>query len=389
MDAPEHLAAMSASEAFNTLTGYTKAFDLFKAMGVSTRELVHSNIIASLLNDREAHGMGSAFRDDYVRSLLGCRCERNPLPEAVLSSTADVRANVTRELEHIDILLDYPSLKLVIAIENKIWALDQSRQVARYQEALQDLFPHYTHRALVYLTPKGRASPTIDPDSPTPVYYQSYGQLAELLRQQTSVDPKALPFIHQFVTHIEKTMSGNTELKQLCWEIFQQNEEAYGHIHDHFVYCQSRKLQERFEWLETEVKTAPMFADWAGRIETRPICNVDKKRYDLDVRVKEWPDGLWIKLYKHTWLGVFPYFLAADTTELARHLPDFTSSPREVPDWAGHYVASSGYQIKHERCIFDLGDKATDAHYNQALSKIRDCLQEIDRALDPTLPGSR
>lgn len=62
MDAPEHLAAMSASEAFNTLTGHTNAFDLFKAMGVSTRELVHSNIIASLLNDRESHGMGSAFR---------------------------------------------------------------------------------------------------------------------------------------------------------------------------------------------------------------------------------------------------------------------------------------------------------------------------------------
>lgn len=192
---------------------------------------------------------------------------------------------MARELEHIDILLDYPSLKLVIAIENKIWALDQSRQVARYQKALQDLFPHYPHRALVYLTPKGRASPTIDPDSPTPVCYQSYGQLAELLRQQASVDPKALPFIHQFVAHIEKTLSGNTELKQLCWEIFQQHEEAYRQIHDHFVYCQNRKLQERFEWLETEVKTAPMFADWAGRIETRPICNVDKKRYDLDVRV--------------------------------------------------------------------------------------------------------
>lgn len=53
---------MSASAAFSTLAGYTKAFDLFKAMGVSTKELVHSNIIASLLNDREAHGMGSAFR---------------------------------------------------------------------------------------------------------------------------------------------------------------------------------------------------------------------------------------------------------------------------------------------------------------------------------------
>jgi hypothetical protein len=54
MDALEHLATISASAAFNTLTVYTKAFDLFKAMGVSTKELVHSNIIAPLLNDREA-----------------------------------------------------------------------------------------------------------------------------------------------------------------------------------------------------------------------------------------------------------------------------------------------------------------------------------------------
>lgn len=384
MDAPEQFAALSTSAAFNTLAGYTKAFDLFKVMGVSNKELVHSNIIASFLNDRDAHGMGSALRDEYVKSLLHCRCAGNGIPEAVFSSAAGVRANVARELEHIDILLDYPSLKLVIAIENKIWALDQTRQVARYQQALQDLYPHYTHRALVYLTPTGRVSPTIDPDSQTPVYYQSYGQLAELLRQQKSVDPKALPFIQQFVMHIEKTMSGNTELKQLCWEIFQQNEEAYHHLHAHFSYCQNRKLQERFEWLDTQIKSGGMFTDWAGRIETSQKCNTDKKQYDLDVRVKGWPEGLWVKLYKHTWLGVFPYFLAASTVEIGMRLPGFTSNPREIPDWHGHYVASSGYLIKHERCIFDLGDKATDAHFNQALSKVRDCLEEIDSALGHT-----
>lgn len=380
MDIVTPLEDLSASIEFSDLSRYVKSFDLFKMMGISTKELVHSNIIAALMNEREPHGLGSALRDQYVASLADCKCVGTPIPQHLLASTSGVHAKIARELEHIDIVLDFPSLRLVIAIENKIWAQDQHQQLARYQQALCDLFPHYAHRAVVYLTPKGRESPTVDHHSPTPVYYQSYGQLAHLLRQQKSSVASAHQFLDQLISHIEKTMSGNSDLKQLCWRIFEQNEEAYEHLYAHYEYCQRRKLDQRFEYLDSQVLTGNLFAEWSGRVETRLTRHPDKRRYDLDVRVTSWPAGLWVKIYKHTWLGVFPYFLASDSTSLAQCLPMFTSPLREVPDWSGHYFASKGYWIKHDRCIFDLGDKATEIHFNQALSKLRDCLEEIDQA---------
>lgn len=58
MDAAASIEVLRDSSDFTALTCYTKAFDLFRVMGVSSKELVHSNITASFLNANEAHGLG-------------------------------------------------------------------------------------------------------------------------------------------------------------------------------------------------------------------------------------------------------------------------------------------------------------------------------------------
>jgi len=51
---------------------------------------------------------------------------------------------VYRELEKIDLVLEFLEIKLVIGIENKIWADEQEKQLDRYQEISINLFPNYT-----------------------------------------------------------------------------------------------------------------------------------------------------------------------------------------------------------------------------------------------------
>uniref|UniRef100_UPI0030DC9985 PD-(D/E)XK nuclease family protein n=1 Tax=Pseudomonas sp. RL_35y_Pfl2_P42 TaxID=3088710 RepID=UPI0030DC9985 len=60
---------MRNSAGFAALTRYTKAFDLFRVMGVSSKELVHSNILPAFMNADEAHGLGASVRDAFVTSL--------------------------------------------------------------------------------------------------------------------------------------------------------------------------------------------------------------------------------------------------------------------------------------------------------------------------------
>lgn len=382
MDAIKHVEALRSSVEFAALTRYTNVFDLFKVMGVSSKELVHSNILAAFMRADEAHGLGADFRDAFVASLAQMRCSGNPLSLRVLASTKGAKAKVTRELAHIDVLLDFPSLRLVIAVENKIWAADQHNQIARYQKALCDLYPHYESRALVYLTPTGRESSTQDLASSVPVYFQSYGDLATLLHSyQSEATPSAAYFIDQFVTHVEKTMSGNSELNRLCWEVFQQSEEAYTHLVKHFEYCKTRKMTELFRLLGERLVSDSLFAEFASDMETRFSTNTDKQQYDLDVRLRSWPKGVWVKAYKHKWFGVFPFFSDVDLEALIPLLPSFTQPAHAVPDWAGLYFASSRFLVKDDRCVLAQGDSVTQAHLDEVLTRIHDCMGEISRAL--------
>jgi hypothetical protein len=336
------------------------------------------------MNEHEAHGLGAWFRDAFVASLSQMPCMGHPLSLQVLEGTKGAKAKIARELAHIDVLLDFPTLRLVIAIENKIWAADQHNQVARYQKALCELYPNYESRALVYLTPTGRESPTLDSSSSVPVYYQSYGELAALLRQSQSSIPAAAHFIGQFITHVEKTMSGNSELNRLCWEVFQQNEEAYTHLVKHHEYCKARKMTELFHCLQERLVSDSLFVECASEMETRFSAKSDKQQYDLDVRLRSWPDGVWVKIYKHTWFGVFPFFSGRDRNGLIHRLPSFTQPAHAVPDWPDLYFASTRYVVKEDRCVLDQGDKATESHLDEVLTRVHDCIVEISRALETT-----
>lgn len=388
MDVTSRFNELSAGDEFLALTRYTRVFDPFRVMGVNTKELLHSRVIAAFLNANEAHGLGSTFRDDYVMSLTSCRQvgAAPPLDAAVLLSTVGARAKVARELADIDILLDFPGLRLVIGIENKIYAQDQAKQVARYQESLCELFPHYRHRAMIYLTRTGRDSPTANLDClRVPVYYQSYAMVADLLKRCRPL--AALPagqFIDQFITHIERNMTDNTELKSLCWGVFEQSEEAYEHLAEHLFYCRQRKYKKRFEALEKEVKQGSQFSEWASEIDTRIIegAKGDNPLFDLDVRLRSWPQGLWVKLYKHTWLAVFPYFLEKDSEAVSLRLPQFCAPPRDVPDWGGFKFASLKFEDREDRAVNMVGKRATDSDYNAALSRVRQYIVEINEALD-------
>lgn len=398
MDLTPRIEALPACDSFLALTRYTRVFDPFKVMGVSTKELLHSRVIATFLNAEEPHGLGSKFRDEYLASLKVCRRvgEAAPLEEAVILNAAGARAKVIRERADIDILIDFPSLRLVIAIENKIHASDQREQLTRYQQSLCDLFPHYEHRAIVYLTPEGRDSPTANVDCQrVPIYYQSYAQIAELLtRSRPLTTPSAGAFLDQFIRHIERTMTDSSDIQELCWGVFEQNEDAFEHLAKHLIYCRERKYRERFTALKQEVDTGSQFSEWRGEIEALVSSKFkgDNPLFDLDVRLNSWPAGVWVKLYKHTWLGVFPYFLDKDGETVALHLQRFCSPSRDVPNWPGHKFASVRFQDREDRAVNLQGNRATDSDYNAALTQVRECIVEINEALAaafalPTAPA--
>lgn len=383
---PQIFDNLKKSHTFGSLDAYSKAFDLFKIMGVRSKELIHSNILAALMSEDESHGLGASFLDAFVKSIgkLDCIGDHPVTPE-ILGSTTGAKAKIARELENIDLLVEFSTLKLVIAVENKIWAAEQRDQIKRYQDTLCDRYPAY-HKVMVFLTPKGKRPETNDSESIVPVYCMTYGHVAQLLTDtKPSANTSAAQFIEQFVAHVEKYMSGNSELDTLCWELFKQHEDAYRHIAESYEYCIRRKVEEAFDKMRSRLRDDRMFSDWADLIEIRSTSKPDRKnlvKCDLDIRLKYWPEGVWVKVYKHTWFAVFPYARGAYIELLKSKMPDYYEAPRPVPDWEDHYYASSEFVSKDQRCVLPNGNELDDIDINTALAMVRDCINEINNILE-------
>lgn len=155
-------------------------------------------------------------------------------------------------------------------------------------------------------------------------------------------------------------MTDSSEIKELCWGVFEQNEEAYERMAAHLFYCRQRKYKERFLALEREVLSGAQFSDWAGQLETRIVTGSkgDNPHVFLDIRRLSWPEGLWVKAYKHTWLAVFPYCMAKDIEAVSARLGTFCAPAVEVPAWPGHWFASRRFHEKSERAVNEKGNSA-------------------------------
>jgi len=241
-------------------------------------------------------------------------------------------------------------------------------------------------KALIFLTPNGRKPETIDLNSEIPVYCMSYEQLIKPLKMvKNQANEPGLHFINQFISHVEGYMSGSNEIRKLCWQLFNKHEDAYSQMVNSYSYCLDRKVRSIFCDMRNKLEYDPMFSQWSGSILIEESYKEDNKRVlecDLDLRLKHWPEGVWIKIYKHNWFGVFPYVAESDLSSVEPHCNKLLTDPKEkVKAWDDKYYISNNRNLDIERMVLRAGNEISKEHINIALNKVVDHIVEINAAL--------
>ena len=135
-------------------------YNIFEVMHAQVDEVyTHSAIIASLLNPKHNHGCKSAFLKIFVDNL------KESLPNADFIYDTDFDkchvyveyniGNISSDSEkggRIDIIIESEKRDKAIIIENKIYAVDQKKQLYRYKNYAQS---HYKSYIILYLTLDG------------------------------------------------------------------------------------------------------------------------------------------------------------------------------------------------------------------------------------------
>jgi hypothetical protein len=110
-----------------------------------------SEILAYFLDPKRSHGQGDTFLKIFVESL------RQQLADLTLSPEHSLRQIKCEfgieQKRRIDLLMEFDS-GFLLAIENKIWAMDQREQLRDYANYLQK--KRNENYLLVYLSPYGR-----------------------------------------------------------------------------------------------------------------------------------------------------------------------------------------------------------------------------------------
>ena len=104
-----------------------------------------------MFDPRESHGQGDLF----LRTFVDVVDEAQPLDQRIIGHGKSLLgdAQVSREVDQLDLRIVLPARRVVIAVENKLFTREHSSQLSRYAESIQRDFPDWRH-VLLYLTLK-------------------------------------------------------------------------------------------------------------------------------------------------------------------------------------------------------------------------------------------
>ena len=210
-------------------------FDVFAFLGVSTKEEIHSKILAWLLNPQENHSAGDYFLMNF---LVETKAVSDKVVRAIDWSETSVqqewRNMVDGETGFLDILILNTGASFACAIENKIFSGEHGEQLTRYRQALEQQYGSF-HRSHLFLTPRGTS-----PERPeerhfwTPVDYDTILRLVQRTLEEDGVNlanEEVKAFLQQYATALRRRIVPDTNLAKLATKIYLRHKEAIELIH--------------------------------------------------------------------------------------------------------------------------------------------------------------
>ena len=188
--------------------------NVFEALGITSAEIRHSNMIAWLMRPDDSHGLGGRVLSALIEHAGGIA------PEGM----DDFR--VMRESDNIDILAASAKSRLTLAMENKVWSGEHDDQLARYREAVECRYPDYV-RLYLFLSPHGTPPEGEDDRNAwVPIDYRALIGFVEGAMGSCEISGKARMLIGDYVDSVRRHIVGDESLQERCVEVYLKHKRA-------------------------------------------------------------------------------------------------------------------------------------------------------------------
>lgn len=271
------------------------AFNVFEALGMSSYEIRHSNLLAYLLDPENRHGLSNRFATALLQRATKSSGPRIGETSGRSPGWSSKGPRVQREWENIDILLSDDEARLLVVLENKTFSTEHSDQLHRYSETVARVYP--THRRFfLYLTPDGDL-----PSEPhyVPITYEDveYDLRTAIEAGRSSVNPDLLSLVehHYFPLLRREGLVPDDKLEEVAKRVYRKHKSAIDYI--------SRlglRASPASDIVSAEPRVEVIAGSSARRLkfiareweEHRAYLRVGKNRWRLQFQIREENDGL-------------------------------------------------------------------------------------------------
>jgi len=198
-------------------------FNGFEVIKKVHSEILHSNILAWLLNPSGNHGLNELFLKEFLIEII---------PDAQYYSTIkfiDFQIFSERSINErrIDILITSVENSLVIGIENKIFGKEMDMQLEYYFKGITEEFASFTNKFFIYLTPEGFA-PSDEENWIAYDYSQVENRIGFLLENNKSdINEDVFRFLNHYNKIINRYITKrDIELEKICTKLFHDHKNA-------------------------------------------------------------------------------------------------------------------------------------------------------------------
>ncbi|MGB1239053.1 MAG: hypothetical protein ACPG4U_12630 [Pseudomonadales bacterium] len=138
----------------------------------------------------------------------------------------------------------------------------------------------------------------------------------------------------------------------------------------------NQHIEQQMDSIEQYIFTAEAFAPWRGQFEIRKVI-VKKEgqdlKYDLEVRLAHWPEGVTVKVYKHKALALLP---CCDNPETARAFLKCDATPSRF--WKNTYNFSHRTDLDEARYVLREGNEMQALHADECVAMLHCFIEEIE-----------
>lgn len=288
------------------ITNNVMEFNVLEITGMGTQEIKHSNMLSWLFGNNE-HRLGYKIFEGFLKKISEVNEEFDfieDLKHYIYLPEKDRDLTIIREKNNIDLLLVDESNKVVLAIENKVYASERSDgndggQLKKYFEYIHNNYNDNYKKFFIYLTLDNSYPSEENQAKWLVASHQMIGEVVGQFVSNNNISDKTELILSSYIDLLKRrNIMADKNIEELCEKIWAKNSKALDILHRY------RKTDlDKFYNLVCEDDKFDIYED--NSIKTKVHDNLsfnltgiekweDSEKYTIDLKFIKYKDFIWL-----------------------------------------------------------------------------------------------